>query len=89
MCVQAGGPQKKKVGERTSSRQDGSDDEVQTERRRFPPLQQRPKPRIIEEEEQEQERSRMTDRNGVVQRKNERNKLTPRGETPDNYQRGL
>lgn len=57
----------------------------QTDRRRMPPSQQQSKPRIIEEERQMEERGRQ----GVVQRKNERNKPTARRDTPDNYQRGL
>ena len=73
----------------------------QTDRRRMPPSQQQSKPRIIEgrnvefrvrdrprvieEERQMEERGRQ----GVVQRKNERNKPAARRDTPDDYQRGL
>ena len=56
---------------------------------RVPPAQQRSKARIIEDEaEWTDERGRATNRNGVVQRKNDRNKPTPRSESQNYTHRG-
>jgi len=92
-CVQGGGSygSQKKFADKTSPRQGDSDDDVQTDRRRMPAGQaQRSRQRVIEEDVSEvEERGRVSNRNGVVQRKNDRNKPSPRTDTPDDYQRGL
>jgi len=78
--------------QRSSRDMEGDDREAVTERRRgqrVPPPQQRSKARIIEDEgDWTDDRGRAGNRNGVVQRKNERNKPTPRSESQNYTPRG-